>query len=183
MKHSLTICTLTILFLFLIPAQAAFHLWTITEVYSNADGTVQFIELVGDADNQHLLEGHTMVADSDGTVRSFTFPNNLSSSSTNNRRMLLATPGFSDLPGGVQPDYEIPAGFFDPEAGAITLNFAEGSDQFTFSCTDLPTDGILSLLRNLTTAVNSPENFTGDTGELILPTIFKDRFESSGCVD
>lgn len=181
MKRFHKISTLAVLFLFSVPAQAVFHLWGITEVYSNADGTIQFIELVGQADNQHLLEGHTMVANSDGTENSITFPNDLHSSSTNNRRMLLATPGFNDLPGGVQPDYEIPAGFFDPEADTITLNFAENSDTFTFSCTDLPTDGTLSLLTTFSTAVNSPENFAGDTGELMLPTIFEDRFEGSGC--
>src|SRR3954469_21701422 len=31
------------------PVQAAFHLWTITEVYSDATGSLQFIELVDNA--------------------------------------------------------------------------------------------------------------------------------------
>ena len=36
---------LALLIVFSIPAHAAFHLWQITKAYSNADGTVQFIEL------------------------------------------------------------------------------------------------------------------------------------------
>lgn len=162
------------------PSNAVFHLWQIVEVYSNYDGSVQFIELLGQADNQHLVEGHTMVAVSDGETRSMTFPHNLPVSTTNNRRLLLATPGFADLPGAVAPDFEIPARFFDPNAATIHLDFAEGSDTFEFSCSDLPIDGLLSLLRNLGTDTNSPENFSGTTGELEPGTVFADRFEI-GC--
>ena len=40
------------------PAWATFHLWDASEVYSNADGTIQFVELVTSFDNQHLMAGH-----------------------------------------------------------------------------------------------------------------------------
>ena len=32
-------------FIVAIPASAAFHLWTMNELYSNADGSVQFLEV------------------------------------------------------------------------------------------------------------------------------------------
>lgn len=156
-----------------LPAAALFHLWDIHEVYSNADGSVQFIELTTSSDFQDLLDTHTMTASSDGEVVSIDL-SNLPSSSTAGRRVLLATPGFSDLPGGVEPDFQIPAAFFDPAATSIELNFAEGADVFSFSGASLPTDGSLSLLRDESTAVNSPENFAGVTSEI---PFFFDGFE------
>lgn len=183
MQLSVRIFTLTALALFSAPSLAVFHLWQITEVYSSADGSVQFIELEGLADSQHLLDGHAMVANSDGTEVFMEFGSNLPSSSTSNRRMLLATPGFAQLPGGVAPDFEIPAGFFNPDASSITLDFAEGSDTFTFNGADLPGDGKLSLLRDSSTAINSPENFSGEVGELTPLPVFTDRFEVADCED
>ena len=41
-------------------AAASFHFWQIKEVYRNADGSVQFIELIGTADNQAPLTGQTI---------------------------------------------------------------------------------------------------------------------------
>ena len=38
----------------------SFHLYVISEVYSNADGSVQYIELSTSAAGQHVLNGHTM---------------------------------------------------------------------------------------------------------------------------
>src|SRR5690242_1427198 len=61
------------------PVQAAFHLWTITEVYSDASGSLQFIELVDNFGFQQSVGGFTyQISDSGNTItHSYTFPNSL----------------------------------------------------------------------------------------------------------
>src|SRR6187401_542059 len=86
--------------------QAAFHLWTMNELYSNADGTVQFIELTALAGGQEFLTGHSLTTTgNEGGTRSFTFPSNLPGD-TSGKRMLIATQGFAAL-GIVTPDYVV----------------------------------------------------------------------------
>ncbi len=43
-----------------LPVSATFHLWTMNELYSNADGSVQFLELTALASGQEFVEGHTL---------------------------------------------------------------------------------------------------------------------------
>ncbi|MEZ4270152.1 MAG: hypothetical protein R3C68_01545 [Myxococcota bacterium] len=149
-------------------AQAAFHLWEIDEIYSNADGSVQYIELVTSNDSQNVLAGHTLIATSDGNEVTFTFPDDLASSSTADKRLLLATPNFANLTGGVIPDYTLPCGpFFDPTAAAISLNFA-GVDTVSFAATDLPSDAAMSVNASLVAQSNTPTNFAGTSGALLL---------------
>jgi hypothetical protein len=147
-----------LLSLALLEAGAAFHLWAMNELYSNADGSVQFLEMTAVTGGQQFLAGHTLVASSGGATRSFTFPSNLPGD-TGGRRMLIATQGFAAL-NVVTPDYVVPNGFFFPGGGAV--NFAEFSD--TWAHNALPADGGLSLSRDGGTAVNSPRNFAGQTG-------------------
>ena len=86
----------------------SFHLYVISEVYSNADGSVQYIELSTSAAGQHVLGGHAITGTQQGALtHSFTFPGNLPSSATANTTVLIATQGFADL-GLVTPDYIIP---------------------------------------------------------------------------
>jgi hypothetical protein len=143
-------------------AGAVFHLWTMNELYSNADGSVQFLEMTALTGGQQFLSGHTLIASSGGVSRGFTFPGNLPGD-TSGRRMLIATQGFAAL-NVVTPDYVVPNGFFFQGGGSI--NFAEFSD--TWSHPALPSDGTLSLNRNGSTAVNSPRNFAGQTGTVVL---------------
>ncbi len=144
-----------------LPASAAFHLWSLAELYSNADGTVQFVELAALTGGQQFVAGHTLVVESSGsTTRFFQFPSNLPGD-TAGHRMLVGTEGFAAL-GVVTPDYIVPNGFFPLANG--TIDFAEGSSTWTYGT--LPTDGTLSLLRNGSTATNSPRNFAGVTGTI-----------------
>src|SRR5262245_60607245 len=86
----------------------SFHLYRINEIYSNSDGSIQFIELVvGNEPSENFWQGHTISASGNGVTNQFTFPNNLPSP-TNNTSVLVATPGFASL-GLVQPDYIVPA--------------------------------------------------------------------------
>jgi len=136
-----------------IPASAAFHLWQMNELYSNASGTVQFLELTALDGGQQFVAGHSLTAGS----QQFTFPNNLPGDSRN-RRMLIATQGFVAL-NIVTPDFVVPNNFFP--VGGGTINFAEFSDVWTYGA--LP-GGTASVSRNGATATNSPMNFAGQTG-------------------
>ncbi len=160
------------------PAAAIVHLWDISEIYSNADGSVQFVEL--------FTTGPFEIAWSEASIRSeandltISYDENVPSPTTD-RHILLATPGFAALPGGVAPDFEIPAGFFDPAGD--TLDFTVGIDRVTFGAGQLPLDGVSSLVRALVLpspqqpeavgpealapALNSPTNFAGQTGSLV----------------
>jgi hypothetical protein len=113
------------------PVGASSHLWEITEVYSNADGSVQYIELFTSALAQNSLMNHRIVATSNGVVSgTFTFGSNVPGS-TQNRHLLIATTGFAALPGAVAPNYTLPCGFLDLSATTIVINFV-GSDTLTF---------------------------------------------------
>ena len=139
------------------PVQAAFHLWAMNELFSNADGTVQFLELTAlTGGQQFMTEQKLIVYPAAGGVREFTFPNDLPGDTTG-RRMLIATQGFAAL-GIVSPDYVVPNGFFAQSGG--TIDFA-GADAWVHGV--LPIDG-RSLDRNGSTPGNSPRNFAGNTG-------------------
>ncbi len=143
-------------------ALAAFHLFRIEQLYSNADGSVQFVvmhESFG-ANGENHWEGITLTSTSAGTTRTFTFPADLPSSITSNRRVLIATQGFAAL-GLVTPDYEVPNGFLAIQGG--TLNFA-GVDQVTYA--SLPTDGANAINRNGTTIPNVATNFAGKSASV-----------------
>jgi hypothetical protein len=140
-------------------AHATFHLWTMSELYSNADGTVQFLELRALAGGQQFLGGHSLSASSPGgETHSFDFPGGLPGDSAN-RTFLVGTQGFAAL-GVVTPDYVVPNGFFFRSGG--TIDFA-GADFWSHGA--LPS-GALSLNRDGTTGTNSPRNFAGQTGSV-----------------
>lgn len=139
-------------------AHATFHLWSMSELYSNADGTVQFLELRANAGGQQFLAGHSLLSNSGGMGTSFDFPANLPGD-TSGHTMIIGTQGFAAL-GVVTPDYVVPNGFFFRSGGSI--NFAS-ADIWTHGA--LP-DGTLSLNRDGTTATNSPKNFAGQTGSV-----------------
>ena len=154
-------------------AQATFHLWRMTQFYSNADATVQYVELVALAANQQYISGHTITARQGSTSHSYTFTRDLpgqSATSTGNgyygtvtsyRSMVIATQGFAAL-GVVAPDYVVPNGFFFITNG--TIDYA-GADVFSYAA--LPTDGSLALNRDGSTALNRPMNFDGMSGTII----------------
>jgi serralysin len=146
-----------------VPAYATFHLWKFDEVFSNADGSVQFIEMTDAADFEQFVSGHPLTSTTHTVTPSTNLPavNNM----TAGHHMLFATAGFGALTGGVTPDYLIPANFFNPAGD--TLNWAGGFDIKTFGA--IPTDGVHSLiLPGILTAVNSPTNFAGDVGSVNL---------------
>jgi hypothetical protein len=158
-----------------------FHEWYIKEVFSNHDGSVQFIELFTNSIGQHQLAGHTLTSNEN----TFTFTN--SPSPTNGRHLLLATEGFGSILGGATPNYEIEPKFF--EAAGDTLTFASFYDVKTF--TSAPTDGVLSLnydFQNDSTAAittNSPRNYlnAGTSVNLPPPAAPTGDYNGNGTVD
>ena len=154
-------------------ARAANHLWEFSELYSNADGSVQFIEMHNDFDLEGFVAGLTITStNTAGTMsNTFTFPGNTADpNETSDRSILIATPGFGSLPGGVAPDFTIPAGFLFQGGGSV--NYPASGDFVTFA--SLPADGTTSLTRDMSThafapATNSPENFAGATGSVPEP--------------
>jgi serralysin len=147
-------------------ASAFFHLWQFTEFFSNADGSVQFIELRNTSNNEHFASGAQIQSTSTGKV--FTFPGNLASNLTAGKSLLVATPGFGSLQGGVTPDFTLPStNFFNPAGDTLTLSAGFVIDAESF--TSIPTDGVQSrVFPSNTLATNSPTNFSGMSGSVNL---------------
>jgi hypothetical protein len=146
-------------------AHAFFHLWRFSEFFSNADGSVQFIELRSTSGGENFAQGAQIRSASTG--KTFTFPSNLVGS-TFNKNLLIATSGFGALPGGVTPDFTLPsANFFNPAGDTMTLFAGSPIDVKTFS--SIPTNGMQSrVYPSNTIATNSPTNFAGATGSVNL---------------
>ena len=137
-------------------ASASFHTFAIEEIYSNADGTIQYVvlhETQGASDENHL-GGHTLTMTHGTVIKTLTFPADLPSADTALKRVLIATPGFVDL-ALVTPDYVMPQRFVATDGG--TLDYA-GFD--TFAYPPLPTDGVNAQSRSGVIA-NVATNFAG----------------------
>jgi len=119
----------------------------ITQVHSNLDGSVQFVELTESAgmNGQHRLAGLALTSTRNGVVKHFTLPHDLPTSQTANMSIVIATSWLwvvdqSPIP----PDVlGLPERFLPTDGG--TLEFA-GTDRVTY--TSLPTDGVSSLYRD-----------------------------------
>ena len=92
------------------PALAVDHLYKVKEVFTGAPGNAaaQFVELQGFANSQNQILGNRLVLfdQSEAVVGTFTFGVDAASTSTNQRTLLLATPGAASL-FGVTPDLTI----------------------------------------------------------------------------
>jgi serralysin len=153
-------------------SKASFHLYDIKEVYSNSDGSVQFIEMFTASAGQQVLLNHKLTLV--GTANEFTFPSN-GPSPTTNTHLLIGTANLGTLY-GVTPDFVLTANFLSGGAG-ISLNF---DNQDSLSLLDLPFDGVRSLdgvfnngnapsVYNINAAA-TPTNFAGDTATIPEPT-------------
>jgi len=143
------------------PSRAGHHLWRLTHAYSNAAGTVQYVQLFVNADSEAGVGPFTLTAD--GT-RVFSFATNLPSTATANTWILLGTSNLPTYANGLVPDYIIPANFISTGGG--TLNYANVD---TWSYGAMPTDGVHALLRDGTTPVNTATNFAKQTATVVLP--------------
>jgi hypothetical protein len=153
------------------PARAANHFWHISEVYSNADGSVQFIEMHNDFGGEGFIANLTLEARNAGATQThtFTFSDNTDDLfETADKHVLIATDGFGSLPGAVAPDFMLPAGFLFIDGGS--LDYPASGDSISYAA--MPTDGTTSLTRDLSShalgpALNSPTNFAGQSGSVV----------------
>ena len=74
-----------------LPAAASFHTFALQQLYSNADGSIQFIVLKESAgfSGQEFLTGHLITSTQSAVQHNFPFINDLPSSSTETARSLL----------------------------------------------------------------------------------------------
>ena len=160
-------------------ANANFHFFDIQEVFSNLDGSVQFIELFTPSLGQEVVGNKTItleVATTSSVLNTFTFPNANGPSPTTNKTYLIGTSNLTALY-GVTPDYVIPANFFQVAGGFSNrqLNFA-GVD--IVNLLNLPLNGVGSLngittnATSTATSINAqatPRNFAGQTATIPEP--------------
>jgi hypothetical protein len=166
-------------------AKALFHLWQVKEVFTNASGSVQFIEMFDSFSGETSTSGKTLTANSDGNIKTFTFPSNLSHATPGS--LLIATTGFGALSGAVTPDFTfdqstttITGSFFNPNATNLTFTFSGSGDSMSFTGASLPKNGINSLTDagavglppgtpNISSGTNSPTNLLGNSGSVNVP--------------
>ncbi len=157
-------------------AQAAFHFYDIQEIYSNADGSVQFVEMFTTSSSQQFLGGHTVTFEIGAAIQNTRSLSQLPGDSAN-KAFLVGTANLTTLY-GVTPDFIIPANFFSAGANNF-INFAEGTDRVNL--TSLPTNGTSSLNGQIAnsgqtaaaTSINAqatPTNFAGQTAVIPEPT-------------
>ena len=143
-----------------LPAHAAFHLFSIVEVYSNSDGTLQYVMLreMSGANGENLWFGNKLQSTNHaGVPKEITFGSNLPSSATASRSVLIATAGFGAL--GITPDYTIPDRFVPTDGGSI--RYAGFTD--TVNLPPLPVDGATAVNRNGVPVTPAPKNFANVT--------------------
>jgi len=161
------------------PALAGSHMWRFNEVFSDASGTIQFIEFVCDDTPSEIFMNGLTVITPNGT---FTFPENLVGP-TSFRHLLLATNGFASLPGAPTPDYIIPNNFIPQGGGFIRYRPEANYDTWIYGAGVIPTNGLNSVQFTswlggngvdtyVTNLVNSPTNYDGGTGSV-----------DAGCID
>ena len=106
MKHLLRWLAAALLVLAAPLASATFHTFQIEEIYSNAEGSVQYLVLHEAAGfgGQNFLGGHMLTSTHGGASKMFSFGTDLASGATAGKRVLIATQRFAAL-GLVAPDY------------------------------------------------------------------------------
>lgn len=150
-----------------LPATAEFHLFRIDQVFSNADGSVQYVvmrESTGSNFENFWMGNMLRTTTAASMNQQFSFPTDLPSTATASRKVLIATSGFAAL-GVVAPDFVVPNGFIP--IGGGSLDYASGTDNIMLPA--LPTDGATAIDRNGNHVAATPTNFAGATTTLSAP--------------
>jgi hypothetical protein len=156
-------------------ARATFHVWAVTELYSSADGSVQFIKLTNNSifTTEYFLGGHVITCTGPpGITNNFTFPTNLPAVSTLNKTFLIGTSNLANVPGGLTPDYVFTnkGPFLFLNSGVANTVGIVDSVETPAVYTNLPADGVSSLVglgSSLVLATNSPKNFSGQANSIV----------------
>lgn len=149
------------------PALADFDQWQISELYSSADGSVQYIELQTTASNQGDLSGLSLTATDDSSQQqsSLTLDSNLVGE-TANSSLLLATAAFEQQT-GLSADFTIPQGFLPLQSG--TVDFANGTASISYLAGQLPLNGVQAIDGSVAPQSAIPVNFSGLSASLASP--------------
>ena len=152
-------CAYLVLLLAASRARADFATFVVDTLYSNADGSVQYVVLheTQGANGGNLLAGRALTATHAGVTKVFTFPADLPNATTAGKRVLIASNGFAAT-SPIVPDYQMPDRFLPTDGG--TVDYA-GVDQVAFAA--LPTDGTHAWQRGGAVAPNVATNFAGQT--------------------
>jgi hypothetical protein len=159
---------------FLLASPSAFggaHTWDVNELFTNADGTVQFVEL------REANGGNAESGVNGQGLKSLGFPANTITllhaidPNTANDFLLGGTAAFAALPGAPPLDFTIPNGFLSV-AGAERIHYGPGNpatqptlyDQLTYVAGGIPIDGINSYRDGGSTGANTPTNNAGTIG-------------------
>ena len=106
------------------PVAADFDQWRISEIFTNADATIQYVELVTMDMNQGDVAGLVLTAmNADGQQQNIAILMNDLSGDTSNRILLIATESFAELT-DLNPDLLVPDGFLFTEGGPSILPMA-----------------------------------------------------------
>jgi hypothetical protein len=153
-------------------ASAEYHTFRIEQIFSSADGTIQFVvlhESLG-MNGESLWSGHTLTSTQGATTNTYIFPRDLPGGScgyygctpspTADHRVLVGTASFAAL-GLVQPNFTVPDGFILP---AGTLNYAN-VDMINY--TSLPTDGVSAMDRSGASVPAVATNFAGQSAPVV----------------
>jgi hypothetical protein len=158
-------------------ANAGSHLWRFSEFYSSPDKKIQFIEMqeIGGSNNEIGIEGHWYATDSFNQSHSQLLGTPLPFG-TANKKFLVGTESYAALPDVPAPDYVLPDGIIEPGGDTIVWWFYQTK---TLPPNLMPADGTNSLHVNnpalpgsgFTVGLNSPTNFAGETGTVVLPNL------------
>jgi hypothetical protein len=158
-----------------LPANAASHLWRFSEFYSSPDKQIQFIEMqeIGGSDIETNIQGHWYATNSFNQDHSQLLGTPLPFG-TANKKFLVGTVAYAALPGVPAPDYIVPNGIIDPNGDTIVWWFYQTK---TIPPATMPTNGLHSLNvinpvnpdSGYASRINSPTNFAGVTGTVLLP--------------
>lgn len=173
--HKILLASSFLCLLLVQPVAATVHFFHIEELYSTPSGTLQFIELDTDFDNQNLFKtggnNSRLISKTAGNDvhATYFFPNDLPSAATEGHSVLVGTANVTVI-GDVTPDFIMPVNFLLLEGGI--LEFA--SDVFgvfnTVTYPALPTGKNSYDAQQQTTGLNTPTNFAGVVGQVPEPS-------------
>ncbi len=154
-------------------AQAGHHQWIISEVFSNDDGTIQFVELLGTANNEGAIVNFTINTSPLGTSGLIATAASLAGppigAANLGQYYLVGTAGYAaaaTAQSAPAPDATLPDNFLELSVDTVRYAGLAGTD-LSYTAGGLPTDGIDSIdTENPSGTVNTPQNASGATGSI-----------------
>ena len=155
-------------------ASAGSHLWRFSEFYSSPDKTVQFIEMqeIEGSNFETAIQGHWYATNSFNQSHTQLLGTPLPFG-TAFKKFLVGSESYAALPGVPEPDYILPDGVIEPSGDTIVWWFYQ---TLTIPTNTMPSDGLNALHvihpanpgLGFATGLNSPTNFAGQTGTVVL---------------